>query len=195
MGKIVFIPFTDTEGNGGERGDAASWVSELGFSVVVYNGNKQALIQSAGLFDDIYVVGHGAAGDPGIGNDTGSTDLQYDEVAQRLIDSGLSGAYAGSVKIYACRGGEATDTNLSFAKLFARSLIRDHKRLLTSVYGYTGKLTADVFDEQTIGRDSSGDRIEVKHKKAHKWSKSNVGTSQEKWVKAKEKRKRFFGLV
>ena len=194
--KIIFIPYTDAEGNGGERGDAASWESNLsGFSTVVYDGGFQHPIMGAGLLDQIYIVGHGAAGDPAIANDTGAADLPYDTIADRLILTGLPRSFAGEIKIYACRGGEANGTSLSFAKLFARYLIKEKKYFLASVYGYVGKLTAKVFDEQTIGRDAQGDRIEVTHKKAHKWSKSDTGLATEKWTKAKEKRIRFYGLV
>jgi hypothetical protein len=194
--KIIFIPFTDGEGNTGERGDAADWEANLsGFTTVVYDGGFQPAVMQAGILDQIYIVGHGAAGDPKIANDTGSADLPYNTIADRLILTGLPKTYAGDIKIYACRGGEANGTNLAFAKHFARYLIKEKKYYLTAVYGYVGKLTAMVFDEQTVGRDAAGDRIEAQHKKAHKWSKSDIGLATEKWTKAKEKRERFYGLV
>jgi hypothetical protein len=187
--KIIFIPFTDGEGNAGERGDAANWERNLkGFSTVVFDGGFQHPVMQAGILDQIYIVGHGAAGDPKIANDTGSADLPYNTIADRLILTGLPKSYAGDIKIYACEGGEANGTNLAFAKHFARYLIKEKKYLLTAVYGYVGSLTALTLEDQNVGGHA------VTHKKAHKWSVSGSGAN-ERWTKAKEKRERFYGLI
>jgi len=195
MAKIIFIPFSNNEGNTGERADANSWQTNIGgYHIVCYDGNHQHPIQTAGMFDEIYLIGHGGAGLDYIQSDKG-TALRYDVVADRLIASGLAAMYAGDVKIYACHSGEASGSNLSFAKHFARYLIKDRGRYLAAVYGYSGRLTARVFHEQTIGLNPDLTAIEVAHKKHHKWSKTNVGQPNETWTKAKNKRERFYGLV
>lgn len=195
MAKIIFIPFSNTEGNAGERADANSWQTHIGgFHIVCYDGNPQHAIQTAGIFDEIYIVGHGGSGLDYIESDK-KLGLRYDAVADRLVATGLSATYAGDIKIYACHSGEAGGGNLSFAKHFARYLIKDNGRYFTAVYGYTGSLTARVFREQTVGLNPDFTAIEVAHKKYHKWSKTNVGQPNETWTKAKDKRVRFYGLV
>jgi len=195
MAKIIFIPFSNNEGNTSERADANSWQTNLtGYHTVCYDGNHQHHVQTAGMFDEIYVIGHGGDGLDYI-QSTKGLNLRYNVVVDRLINSGLAAAYAGDVKIYACHSGDASGANLSFAKLFARCLIKDRGRYLAAVYGYTGRLTASVFREQTVGLNADLTANEVTHKKHHKWSKTNVGQSNETWTKAKNKRVRFYGLV
>lgn len=187
MSKIIFIPFSNNEGNTGERGEARQWIQNGGAKkVAVYTGSSLPEIKGAGVFDEIYVVGHGAAGDPTIDSDTG-VSLKYDTVAGRLIASGLRKSYAGCIKIYACRGGEATDKNLSFAKLFAVEMIKKQSRYLCSVYGYVGSLTANMLTQEEA--TGSGDDETL-----HKWSRKH-GDDASGRVRASSRRKRFYGLI
>jgi hypothetical protein len=142
MAKIFFIPFFAAEGNDEEQGEAQQWATVRGgYRFCCYRGGKIAGIKNAGLFDEIYVVGHRAPGDPTIDSNSG-VSLRYDVVGNRLIASGLRPAYSGCIKTYACHEGEATDTNLSFAKRFAR-YVSIRRSSSAVAYGYTGSLDAE----------------------------------------------------
>ena len=95
MAKIFFIPFFAAEGNDEEQGEAQQWATVRGgYRFCCYRGGKIAGIKNAGLFDEIYVVGHRAPGDPTIDSNSG-VSLRYDVVGNRLIASGLRPAYSG----------------------------------------------------------------------------------------------------
>jgi hypothetical protein len=187
MAKIVFIPFSDTEGNAEKKAETQQWIAVRGgYRLCCYTGGEIAAIKNAGLFDEIYVRGHGGPGDPTIDSDSG-VSLQYDVVADRLIASGLSPRYAGCVKIYACQSGTRAGDESSFAQRFAKYLIKEKKRYLCSVYGYAGKVTSEYVTEEAA--KGSGDTQE-----SHKWSRLPQHTG-DKRVRASTHRKRFYGLV
>lgn len=184
MAKIVFIPFSDAEGNAVEQGKIQQWIDTRGgYSFVCYTGAEIASIKGSGLFDEIYILAHGSAGASSVSGDAGHS-LTYQALADRLIASGLSPRYAGCVKIYACRSGERSGNESSFARRFAKYLIKEKKRYLCSVYGYAGDLTSHYV---TVQEKSSGN---VTHKKAHKY-----GLVDGDDERASSRRKRFYGLV
>ena len=184
MAKIVFIPFSDAEGNTVEQSKIQQWIDTRGgYSFVCYSGASLPAIKGAGLFDEIYILAHGTAGASSVSGDAGHA-LTYQALADRLITSGLSPRYAGCVKIYACRSGERDGAESSFARRFAKYLIKDKKRYLCSVYGYAGDLTSFY---TTTQETPSGD---VQHKKEHKY-----GLVDGKDERASSRRKRFYGLV
>ena len=184
MKKIVFIPFSSAEGNAVEQGKISQWITTRGgYRMACYTGAAVADIKDAGLFDQIYVLAHGSPGSDTVTGDA-NISLTSAELGDRLIASGLGKSYSGCIKIYACNSGTATDTNLSFAKNFARYIVKTKKRLLCRVYGYVGLLDSHY---GTLQVKQSGN---VTHKKPHKFSE--VGGNEKR---ASKYRKRFYGLT
>lgn len=187
MAKIVFIPFSDAEGNTVEQAKIQQWIDTRGgYSFACYSGSALPAIKGAGLFDEIYILAHGSAGASSVSGDAGHS-LTYQALADRLIASGLSPRYAGCVKVYACRSGERDGGESSFARRFAKYLIKEKKRYLCSVYGYAGNLTSHSLTEEEAR--GSGDT-----KKHHKWSRMPDHSGDQR-VTASSRRKRFYGLV
>ena len=184
MAKIVFIPFSDVEGNAVEQGKIQQWIDTRGgYSFVCYSGAALPAIIGAGVFDEIYILTHGTPGTDTVSGDAGHS-LTYQALGDRLITSGLSPRYAGCVKLYSCDSGTSDGGSQSFAKRFAKYLIKQKKRYLCSVYGYVGLLDSHY---GTLQVKSTGD---VTHKKPHKFSEVDGDETR-----ASSRRKRFYGLV
>ncbi len=94
----------------------------------------------------ILIRGHGMPGFRSIqGGRLGGERVSYEEVANRLKQSGLSKAFAGAIICYCCHSAESgkvgTDPEILDGRPFAR-LFADHMRSMLyrscSIYGYLG---------------------------------------------------------
>ena len=124
-------------------GEAVSWIKAKKFyNVVHYSKIKNPVLY---FTDDgeIYVHGHGDAGDPEIspGKGTLGSDLNYREVADRLIKTGLKKDFHGKIKLYSCMSGVGrSGPNTSFANLFA-NYMRSQGYNNCTYHGYIGYLS------------------------------------------------------
>ncbi|TQF83087.1 hypothetical protein FK498_03325 [Elioraea sp. Yellowstone] len=109
----------------------------------------------AGLSDgQIYIRGHGMPGYKSIEGGRGGERVDYDEVVDRLLQSGLRKTFAGKIKCYSCHSAEFGDTAGSmdreqvgtpFAQLVADELYARGVRNCT-VFGYWGAIDSFVKD-------------------------------------------------
>lgn len=112
---------------------------------VWYNGKKNHFL--AGMTDgQIYIRGHGMSGFKSIEGGRGGERIDYDEVAKRLIKSGLKKHFRGKIKLFNCHSAEATseenkgDTEYvgeAFAQLVADEMYSKGYKNCT-YYGYIG---------------------------------------------------------
>ncbi len=107
--RILFIPW---DGAAGEHfvGRSERWKDvydkkgkvDQYLRIVKYNGRKSPWISSAyGRDVQIYSRGHGAPGTAFVRSDHAlAVDLQFDEVCDRLIATGLKKGFSGKIKLY-----------------------------------------------------------------------------------------------
>jgi hypothetical protein len=166
--KLLFMPF-DTRSIGtigpalreyGATGQGAQQKNQLTIDhdlakgkvavEVWYNGKKNTFVQGM-TTGQIYIRGHGMAGENIIEGGRGGEKLRYDDVVDRLIKSGLSKAFTGKIKCYNCHSAESIDpTGLisasivetggaAFAQLIADEMYHRGYRSCT-FYGYEGAI-------------------------------------------------------
>lgn len=102
----------------------------------------------------IYIRGHGMAGNTVIEGGRGGEKVSYKTVVDRLIDAGLSKTFRGKIKCFNCHSAEADDdqgraagyfAGVPFAQLIADELYsRGYKKC--TVYGYTGRIDSFAKD-------------------------------------------------
>lgn len=91
----------------------------------------------------IYILGHGAAGYGNIADidENGAIELSAAEVANRLIDSGLSTAFSGKIKCFNCNSSAEGNGKPAFAKIFADEM-RKRKYSNCQYFGYNRSIVA-----------------------------------------------------
>lgn len=107
---------------------------------VWYSGSMSIMLLALTGNSQIYVRGHCTPGSPKIfTKSTGNPDgnLQFNEVADRLIDTGLDVDFSGKVKCYNCHSAEGGIE--AFAQLFADYMYQKGYKKCT-YYGYEGAL-------------------------------------------------------
>jgi hypothetical protein len=113
---------------------------------VWYNGKKNPFL--AGMIDgQVYIQGHGMPGFISIEFGRGGERIDYEDVVDRLIKSGLKKEFRGKIKCYNCHSAEAgvvgTDTQIvdgePFAQKIADTLYARGYRKCT-FYGYVGSI-------------------------------------------------------
>jgi len=106
---------------------------------VWYNGRISPIIFSLRTSDEqIYIRGHGQPGDSGIYSGRFSWRLGAEEVAKRLIESGLQDSFAGKIKCYNCHSAEQ-GADEPFAQAFADYLYSKGYKSC-EFFGYFGAL-------------------------------------------------------
>ncbi|HFE38028.1 MAG TPA: hypothetical protein ENK06_06360 [Gammaproteobacteria bacterium] len=142
MNKILFMPY-DPNNNSivvtrMEYGDKGPEIMRKNFKVIEhelslghapiavwYNGRKQPFVQSF-TTGQIYIRGHGMPGFISIEGGRGGERVHYEDVAKRLISSGLPKSYQGDIKCFICHSAESgkpgTDPEITDGQPFAKSL-------------------------------------------------------------------------
>ncbi len=113
------------------------------FFEVWYTG-RQSIILLSMRDGQIYIRGHGLPGDACISSGENSHEsrrLHANDVARRLIDSGLQTSFAGKIKCYNCHSAEASLSGSPFAQVFADAMWRAGYKNCT-YWGYQGSLTS-----------------------------------------------------
>jgi hypothetical protein len=116
---------------------------------VWYDGKKNPHIQSLDV-GQLYIRGHGMAGDPTIEGGRRGERIDFTTVADRLISSGFKKAFSGEIHLYNCHSGESGDGAVSTDKRSFGQMFADH--LYTrgfkscKFYGYLGAV--DSFAKQ-----------------------------------------------
>jgi hypothetical protein len=137
--------------NGGSN---TEWIdgTDKQVTAVWYSGNPDPTIQNLGVAtDQIYIRGHN---DATLGTSIqvarGGSVLTAEEVAQRLIASGLRKRFQGKVKCYNCHSGEKfAGFKSSFAQAIA-DYMYNHGYDNCTYYGYEGALDS-FYKEGTKG--------------------------------------------
>lgn len=120
---------------------------------VWYTGRVSPIIMSLNANDQIYIRGHGLPGDTEI--QSSAWKLDADEVARRLIASGLQKNFAGKIKCYNCHSAES-GIDKAFAQAFADRLYSSGYKSC-EYFGYFGALDSfpganDVKPEMEKGK-------------------------------------------
>jgi hypothetical protein len=113
------------------------------FYEVRYTG-RQSIILLSMTDGQIYIRGHGLAGDACISSGQDSHEsarLHANDVARRLIDSGLQPGFAGKIKCYNCHSAESGPGEAPFAQVFADAMYQAGYQHCT-YWGYEGQLTS-----------------------------------------------------
>jgi hypothetical protein len=113
------------------------------FYEVWYSGSQSVILFSM-TDGQIYIRGHGQPGENHIssGDDTHDTAcITANDVAHRLIDSGLQTSFAGKIKCYNCHSAEAGWKGAPFAQVFADAMAAAGYTNCT-YWGYLGSLTS-----------------------------------------------------
>ncbi|MFC6486413.1 hypothetical protein [Nitratireductor sp. GCM10026969] len=119
---------------------------------VWYNPKKKHPFLQSMNTGDIYIRGHGMPGFKSIEGGRGGERVDYDVVADRLIESGLKKTFSGKIKCYNCHSAESGDPATDpeclgppFARLVADELFsRGYKHC--TFYGYLGRIDSFVKD-------------------------------------------------
>ncbi len=104
----------------------------------------QSIILLSMADGQIYIRGHGLPGDACISSGQDSHEsarLHANDVARRLIDSGLQTGFAGKIKCYNCHSAEFGLSGSPFAQVFADAMWRAGYKKCT-YWGYQGSLTS-----------------------------------------------------
>lgn len=159
------------------------------FSVWWKPKKKDSFISSLNT-GQIYIRGHGMPGFKSIEGGRGGERVDYDEVVDRLIDSGLHKSFAGQIKCYNCHSAENGDPSsndpegiggIPFAQRVADELyIRGFRHC--RIFGYFGSIDSFV-------KDGS----EGKHKYVRDRVTTGGVTSQVERGRVSEARYEFFG--
>lgn len=145
MGRIAFVPWAHAQAPEFEA-DVIQWNSSNTHHghtwSTVHFGDGREVIKSLSVGSTIRIMGHGAPGDHTIDADVhGGGSLKYDEVCDRLIATGLTRSFAGTIDCNSCSSATATLGRQSFAAKVSQYL-RGKGYLLISVVGYFGALDA-----------------------------------------------------
>jgi len=131
---------------------------------VWYSGSMSVMLLGLTGSSQIYVRGHCLVGSPTVfskstGNPHGH--LKFNEVADRLIDTGLRVDFSGKIKCYNCHSAEGI---VPFAQLFADYLYDKGYKQCT-YYGYEGALESlpdtDGHKYSTAGGRASKYRTQI----------------------------------
>jgi len=117
------------------------------FTPVVYHPHTEDEDLKRMQTGQIYILGHGAEGFGAIGDIDGQIDdptvtlLSADQVATRLIDSGLKPAFMGDIKLFNCHSATRTNGENSFADLFATAMW-EREYTHCRIFGYEDSVEA-----------------------------------------------------
>ena len=146
MGHVAFVPWTQAtapefstyvnQWNTANTHDGHQWT-------VVHYGDDRSTIKALGFGSAIRIIGHGGAGDHELDADLhGNGTIKYDTVCDRLIATGLTRTYAGTIDCHSCSSAVPIPGKQAFAAKIANYL-RSKGYLLISVVGYFGALDAE----------------------------------------------------
>lgn len=121
------------------------------FKVIVYKPKTKSENLKKMQTGQIYILGHGAAGYGSIADidGKGGVELTATQVADRLIESGLSTAFSGKIKCYNCHSSTAGETGPAFAKLFADEM-RSRQYEHCQYFGYDSSVHA-AYEDRGFG--------------------------------------------
>ncbi len=145
-----------------------------GYSVNIawYSGKKLPDVSSFNN-GEIYIRGHGMAGEPTIkGAKSFAEEVDYKTVLKRLKESGLSQSYQGEIHCFNCHSAEHSSDKKGepYAVLFGDHMFTEGFRAC-SYYGYLGSL--DSFAKE----GSAGTNIYARTHSAHElgtWDQARV---------------------
>lgn len=167
--KVLFLPFEPTNlAAQGEYGNSQAGDNknnrmledeqEKGntVDVVWYTGKRSVFV--AGMQEgQVYIRGHGMAGANCIEAGRGGGYVRYDEVVNRLVESGLPKTFRGKIKCYNCHSAESLNPagnqdhhvfetyGTCFAQLVADAMYaRGYKKC--TFFGYVGSIDAFAKD-------------------------------------------------
>ncbi len=190
--RVVFIPFAGR--NLKQQLLLQSW--PLGrYQIAPYTGGVIDSIRGLSFIDELYVYGHGGAGEDFLRGEPEdgkrAEDVRYEELANRLERSGLPKSFGGRIKIYACESADVAKGGVwSLAKKFAVYMYNVKHYWLCSFWGYEGKITLEYKEGMHVD-DGVGVRPYVEQSQAHKYSREVRGIQQER---ASARRERFYGV-
>ena len=117
------------------------------YKVVVYKPKVTSQNLSKMQTGQIYILGHGAAGYGNIADidGTGGVELNAQQVAERLIESGLKPAFSGKIKCYNCHSATSQNGKPAFAALFAEEM-RKRQYEHCQYFGYDSSISAAYTD-------------------------------------------------
>ena len=174
MEAILFIPWTlHEEGDVHQfqgKWAAASGIGDRAPLGITYKAGTPTLANHL-LLTKIYVGGHGGAGHHSIysrGNVKDAVALTYQQVADRLVESGLHRKWRGEIVLQNCDSAAPGPRTQSFAAKFAQYMRAHHKMYLARYAGYLGAVssypTATGMRIDGVNREPS-----TTPSKAHKW--------------------------
>ncbi len=140
----AFIRVEYAENGGGfeKNKKVKEYLVSKGYTVEVawYDGKKLPAVSSFNT-GEIYIRGHGKAGDPTIkGAKSWAENVRYDTAFERLKQSGLPKAFQGQIHCYNCHSAEhGANGGEPYAVLFSNHMYSKGYKSC-SYYGYLGPL-------------------------------------------------------
>jgi len=149
---VLYIPFSDDEGNADLRRLARLWVNAVAADTrwknppeVKIHGSMPDVLQDVQSTETVYVLGHGGIHTDFISNDQyGSVLMRYDTLAHRLLADHLTLRHRG-VKLYFCNpfGGPIR----RFAEQFKYEMWQLNYTGALEVYYYMGSVSVPREEE------------------------------------------------
>jgi hypothetical protein len=149
---VLYIPFSDNEGNADLRRLARRWVDAVAADTrwknppeIKIHGSMPDVLQDVQSTETVYVLGHGGVHNDLVANDqNGSLLMRYDVLAHRLLADRLTLRHR-AIKLYFCNpfGGPIRQ----FAEQFKHEMWQLNYTGALDVYYYNGSVSVPLPEE------------------------------------------------